>query len=142
MIYIGIDAGRKTGVALWDAARQKFNRVSTLDFWGLINLLDQYREIGTDFFRVVIENPNLNKPTFARKGETRQMGMKRSQDVGRNKEQSFLIMEYCKNHKIPFTDIRPTQTKWSSETFKRLTGYTGRTNEHTRDAARLVWKLK
>ena len=142
MIFIGIDPGRNTGVAIWDGPRQQFNKLTTLDFWGVIELIDRYKKVGTDYFKIVIENPGLNKPTFARKGESVKLAMNRSQKVGRNKEQAYLIIGYCKLHKIDFTEVRPTQTKWNADPFRRLTKYRGSTNEHNRDAARLVWKLK
>jgi hypothetical protein len=33
-------------------------------------------------------------------------------------------------------------TKWDADTFRRLTGYSGRTSNHARDAALLVWGRK
>src|SRR5574337_2378 len=44
------------------------------------------------------------------------------------------------HHKIPFKALNPSAgaTKWDAERFARVTGWKGRTSEHSRDAAVLV----
>ncbi len=37
---------------------------------------------------------------------------------------------------------RAGATKWTADTFRRITGYTGRTSNHARDAALLVYGMK
>lgn len=41
---------------------------------------------------------------------------------------------------VPVVAVEPSrQPKWDAETCARITGWTGRTNEHARDALRLVY---
>jgi hypothetical protein len=49
--------------------------------------------------------------------------------------------EFCENYDIPYTAVPPRKglTKWDAETFNKMTGWQGRTSNHARDAALLVW---
>lgn len=49
--------------------------------------------------------------------------------------------EYCTARRIPFEAVapRPGATKWDADYFARVTGWTGRTSNHARDAALLVF---
>ena len=51
--------------------------------------------------------------------------------------------DFLTDKKIPFEMVAPSRnsTKLSAEVFKRLTGWQGRTSEHSRDAAMLVFGL-
>lgn len=158
-LLIGVDPGRKTGIAIWNRAKKKYESLETTDFWGAANRILELNKKHEKMIQVVIENPGLNKPTFALPHEKEkidtgiikrdytavysQMRMisKRSQDIGRNKENAYLLIELCRYRKIDCKEVRPVQKKWNAETFKRLTGYKERTNEHNRDAARLVFQL-
>ena len=143
MIYIGIDPGRKTGIAVWSANEKKFLSLMTTDFWGCIKLISNY--LLSEFeLTVVLENPNLNRPVFFPKAEkfSQLTKLKKAQDVGRNKEDAFLIQKYCESREIRCIEVRPTMSKWTHETFINLTkADLKRSNEHVRDAARLIWGL-
>lgn len=147
MIYIGIDPGRQTGVAEWNPQQKKFEALSTTDFWGCIKLINDYIRGGC-VFKVILENPNLNRPVFfptPKPGE-RPLGepvkLKKAQDVGRNKEDAYLIQQYCEIKNIDCVEVKPTGSKWSHKTFINLTKLkVKKSNEHVRDAARLVWGL-
>ena len=49
--------------------------------------------------------------------------------------------EFCNHYKIPFDAVPPRKglTKWDADTFAKVTGYKGRTSNHARDAALLVF---
>jgi len=144
MKFIGIDCGRQTGWAEWEDRLDRFTKLETYDFWGAIDelsLVAAFNKLNDYETKVIIEDPGLNKPTFVPKGMPRNVALKKAQDVGRNKENAFLIIKYCEKYQIPFATLRPSAPKWNAETFKNLTKHQGRTNEHNRDAARLVWKL-
>lgn len=162
MIYLGIDCGRHTAIVKWDPQLRKFTDMETTDFWGGINYLMAQRKMAATYkykLSVVIEDPNINKPVFTppdldpvkllrskpRKFDEAKSAFLRSmniaQKVGRNKESAYLTIDFLKRKEIDFMTSRPIAPKWDAQEFKRLTGYEGRTNEHVRDAARLVWKL-
>lgn len=146
--FIGIDAGVNTGFAVWDAETSRFNKIATTTFWGAIQALEsEHMELAgkqtdvntTHGIAVYIENPNGNRPTFGKHQAYRE---KISQNVGMNKRDAQLLIEYCKNNHILFFSITPgkhSMTKMKPEAFAKYTGYDARTSSHGRDAAMLVY---
>ena len=160
---IGIDPGRSTGICVYDPKRNGSDRIvflETKDFWGTIDFLDNIKKIllpddmfATDAdreidFEVIIEDPQLNSPLFVQKSKGLNAAVlsNMSQKIGRNKEQAFLLMEYMTRKKIQFRQRKPMNRKhgggkWDQKTFVFYTGYNQPTNEHARDAVKLVWGL-
>ena len=132
---IGIDPGKKTGIALWDGKKIKF--MGSMPFWDAVQLLDRYAEVIPDAI-VYIENPMLNKPVFAR-GNKRVVREMIAQRVGMNKRDAQLLIEYCKRLKLNVKQVKPSTSKWNAKELKTITGITDRTNEHVRDAIKLVY---
>ena len=148
--YIGLDPGKSTGYAVWDSEKKEFLTIETLTFWKAVSeveSLNNYRMIetgGKEWVSVVIEDPAQNKPTFFRPGTTQRQMQKISQNVGANKEHGRLLIERFESLGLQVKRVRPsnkTQTKLTAATFKRITGYSGRTSEHGRDAAMLVFGM-
>jgi hypothetical protein len=158
-IIVGIDPGRQTGVALYDQRKKKILSVHTLTFWEFLSGFRLWMSLGIK--GVVMENPNLNRPVFMSKEDKESFSnaiescnhdnvnsifriyMKRAQNVGQNKQITTHILEFLDQMKIPVTEIKPSvlTRKVNAAQFKEITGFEGRTNEHTRDAGRLVWGL-
>lgn len=143
---IGIDPPK--GLAVWDKMSKSFCMVSTLDFWGIIEVLNKFNSISKNCninIKVYCEAPHLNKPLFFRKNLDNEKKRNRAaQNVGMNKMTSKLIIEYCNINNIEIIECRPTKkslTKLTHDEFFKLTGYTKRTSEHGRDAAMLVWGM-
>lgn len=89
------------------------------------------------------------------------MAMKVAQNVGMSKAAAQLIITMMEKAKVPVLTIPPSDrhradreslkanfrgvqmlsmpTKTTAEQFKQLTGYVGRSNEHNRDAATLIY---
>ena len=70
--------------------------------------------------------------------------LKIAQNIGMNKKESMLLEQFCIKNGLDYTMVKPskkTMTKLNSEQFKKMTGYSGRTSEHGRDAAMLVYGL-
>lgn len=134
--YLGIDAGLNTGYALWDSQERKFVEMGTSNFWELIKEMDTHRH-NTQF---VIEDPNLNKPIFMERhaNSSGREVLKIAQNVGSNKREASLIIEYCKREKLNHVVVQPTTSKWTADYFKKLSKWQGRTSQHARDAAKLV----
>jgi hypothetical protein len=137
MIYIGIDPGLHTGVCICEGTRIK--ELFTTDFWDLIRTIEAWKHpfngISTKF---IIEDPNQNKPLFFRKGKERYAG-KIGQNVGSNKRESSLIIEYFKKECIDYEAVKPQSSKWDAKYFKMITKCQYKTNEHERDACKLVF---
>jgi len=145
MIYIGIDPGVNTGYAEWSVKQQKFLAVDS----GTLNKvlvrlyrLEDYRKNVDQkaFIHVFMEDARQRKWY----GTTAQNDRARLQGAGSIKRDCQIIEDACKDWGIPITLVAPKNnvTKLSAEQFKKLTGWQGRTNEHARDAAMLVFQFK
>lgn len=137
-IIAGIDPGVKTGVALWDTMERKFISINTWNIHQAINKMHWLRQ--KDSLREIrFEDARLRKwfPEVKNSPEA----IKKLQGAGSVKRDCSIWQEFCEYHGIPFQAIAPArgQTKWTAEYFKRLTGWQGRTSQHARDAAALVF---
>lgn len=132
MICIGIDPGTHTGVAVWDTREGKFLSLETLPIHkALLRVLvltsDQVAE-------VVFED--ARQRTWFGKGDTNA----KAQGAGSVKRDCSIWEDFCRDYGIPFQAKPPVKgaTKVSAEYFKMVSGWTGRTSEHARDAGMLV----
>ena len=89
---------------------------------------------------VVIEAGWLHKKSnwHGRAGQTKSVGEKIAKSVGRNHQVGILLKEYCEIKGIKHTLVKP-KGKVKADYFKKLTGYTKRTNQDQRDAGMLVF---
>lgn len=132
--FIGIDVGTNTGVAVWDKYEKRFVEVVTTTILKAMDIVKKY-EI-RDSIQVRLED--ARKRTWF--GDS---GPERLQGAGSVKRDCVIWEEFLNDRKIPYMLIAPknNSTKMSAESFKRITSYSGRTNEHTRDAAMLVFGI-
>lgn len=141
-VFIGIDPGVSCGFALYKPATG-YLWLETFTFWELIQQLTSHvfnepRPV------VYIEDPRGNKPVFFR-GLTIKKNNRVAQNVGSNKRDAALIIEWCRDHGFEVVTVTPNSrslTKLTAEQFNKMTGYEGRSSQHARDAACIVWGLK
>ncbi len=142
MKYIGIDPGAKTGLAIMQDGI--LADLITTDFFGAIEI------ICGDFYgindgtknnnqTVIIELP-VNDHIFHKHSTPRSLGSI-GVDVGRVMREAELLIEYCRRNDIEHKAVAP-QGKIDHETFCRITGWKGQTNQHKRDAGMLIWVMK
>lgn len=141
MICIGIDPGTHTGVAVWDSREGKFLSLETLP---IHRALEKVKEMSHPFWhmdrlyhddiQVVFED--ARQRTWFGHGDT----SAKLQGAGSVKRDCSIWEDFCKDYGIPFQAKPPVKgaTKVSAEYFKMISHYTGRTSEHSRDAAMLV----
>ena len=143
-ILIGIDPGEHTGFAVWDTITRSFRVVATLPLW---KALDEVRRWNTAALmapgalgiRVYFEDARLRtwfqKETSSSEYRGKLMG------AGAAKRDAKIWEEFLTDNRIAYTAIKPAagQTKWRPEYWSKVTGWTGRTSEHARDAALLVF---
>lgn len=139
MIAVGIDPGTSTGVATWDCSARRFIKLDTMDFWSCFVYVTVNLKGRHDKILVVAEDPGLNKPVFPRGTSSQAVRSKIAQNVGMNKKEADLLIEGIRKCGVPVRTIRPNKSKLNADQFKQMTGYQGRTNEHKRDAGRLVY---
>jgi len=143
MIFIGIDPGVNTGIAIYDSGSKKLIEAYTLsvsEFAGW--LVEECAAINPD--RFFVENPNLNKPVFKKRLEGKEVGThsRISSNVGINKGIATTYIAFIEALGYVVEEVKPTKstfTKLSSEQFKKITNYQESTSEHSRDEAMLVW---
>lgn len=137
-IRIGIDPGDHTGVAivrdgvLAECITLPLHRALrvVLDLWE--------KRRPADPFRVVFEDAR-QRTWFQRERNVAEYRGK-LMGAGAAKRDSRIWEEALTDWGIPFEAHKPTAggTKWNPAYWQRVTGYTGRTSEHARDAALLV----
>lgn len=128
---IGIDPGTHTGLAA------KFNgklcTVETTTIWKALLFVDERRQIhGPENILVRIEDAR-QRTWFGNTGPEKWKG---AGSIGRD---CAIWEETLTELGIPFQLIHPKNVKaTTAEQFKRLTGWTGRTSIHAREAAWMV----
>lgn len=135
MIWIGIDCGSHTGFAVWDG--KALTECSTLP-------------IHRALFRV-LELRNDNDVTVVFEDARRRTYLPRERNVseyrgklmgaGSVKRDCAIWEDFCRDNGIDYIAVPPQAglTKWPSDYFARVTGWKGRTSDHARDAALLVY---
>ena len=136
-ILIGIDTGVNTGFAVAEdkgngGELQKVTSISITQAMQQVNeLITQH---GKEVVQLIIEDARQRKWFTG--------GREKAQGVGSVKRDAKIWEDWCTENQINFKMIHPknNSTKYKAETFKQITGWTGRTNEHARDAAMLVFR--
>lgn len=140
--YVGIDPGINNGFALYDTTKKQLVKLQTLSFWKLIALLTDMEEIKLDYC-VVIEDTNLNSFIYGKHNGKRGAVRDRvAQNVGSNKRDAALIIEWLEMKGREVKPVKPTSkslTKIDEVTFKNYTKWEGKSSQHSRDAAFLVY---
>lgn len=136
-ILIGIDTGVNTGFAVAiDSGNggdlQKVECVSITQ--AMANINELVVEHGKENLKLYIEDARL-RTWFTG-------GREKAQGVGSVKRDAQIWEDWCREQGLNYLMIHPeaNATKTKADVFKKRTGWTGRTNEHARDAAMLVFR--
>lgn len=136
---IGLDPGKNTGLAVWDTETQTFAYINTMPIHKALDFAKTFVD-GTT--RVYFEDARQRRwlPKDATSSEYRGHLM----GAGSVKRDSVIWQDALTDWGIPFEMVPPRAgaTKWDADTFARITGYKGRTSNHARDAALLVYGRK
>lgn len=133
--YIGIDTGVNTGFAVWDTELQKYQNIYTLKIDEAMEMINVYKYNHVSIF-VRFEDARLRK-WFADSGREKLQG------AGSVKRDAKIWEDFLTRKQIHFESVPPrkNKTKLSAKEFKNITKYEGRTTEHGRDAAMLVFGI-
>ena len=141
MVYIGIDTGVNTGVAVWDAKQQSLILVKTMKIHQAMEIVRGWASMektGGDKIFVRVEDPRQRKwfQTMDREKERHKL-----QNVGSVKRDASVWDDFLKDLGVSYEMVAPKNnvTKLSAVAFKSLTGWEHQTNEHNRDASMLVF---
>jgi hypothetical protein len=128
---IGIDAGTKTGLAVWDVKAKRYDMVLTVPIHRAWEIVLEYK-LKYDNILVVCEDARQVKFKTS---------VEKAQGAGSVKRDAAIWEGICVDKEIAYEMRRPNKafTKWSAQQFATATGYPGRTDNHGRDAGMLVY---
>lgn len=134
-LAIGIDPGVNTGLAIWDIDEKRFTDIRTDS---ILTIIDRLKNdyLSKDDISIVLVVEDARKRTYF--GNT---GRERLKGAGSVERDCKIWEEFCELYGVKLCLIHPkhNKTKLNAEQFTRITGYTGRTSVHARDAAMLVY---
>lgn len=136
MNIIGIDPGVHTGMAFFKAG--KLVELRTIHPLTIYDVL-----AASDVSRVIFEDSRLTSPVWSR-GTTAAARIKIARNVGQVDGICALIVEACERIGIDALGISPKGkgAKLDAEQFAKVTGWTGRSNAHERDAAMCAFRYR
>lgn len=131
-LYIGIDAGTHTGIAAWDHTDHRLVSVETMT---ITKAMDAVRGLDESADIVVFLEDARKRNWFGNAGRAQLQG------VGSIKRDCSIWETFCEEMGIECRKIAPKNnyTKLTATQFRTLTNWAGRTSEHSRDAAMLVF---
>lgn len=137
MLYVGIDTGEHTGMAVWDSESETFLVLATLPLYSALLEVERLRT--DNDITIVFEDARQRKWIPRERNVSEYRG--RLMGAGSVKRDATIWEEYCKGMGIPYEAVPPRKgaTKWSPQTFAAVTGWKLRTSNHARDAALLVF---
>lgn len=136
-LYIGIDPGTHTGVAVWDKNSRQLEVVDTMTITRALELVTANVELCKAFGgEVVVFIEDARKRTWFGSANREKL-----QGAGSVKRDCAIWETFCEELGVECRKIAPKHntTKLSPSQFKVLTNWHGRTSEHSRDAAMLVF---
>ncbi|AOA58201.1 hypothetical protein [Acinetobacter larvae] len=136
-MIIGIDPDlTKSGVAILSPSLELRN----LTFAEVVKLFSSEQ---ANIKKVVIEAGWLNKKAnhHGAVGQRKSVGEQIARRVGLNHATGMHLADMAESLGLKVVLVRPTRSKKNAEDFKRITGWTGRSNQETRDAAMLIWGM-
>jgi hypothetical protein len=134
-IFIGIDPGVNTGLAMYTPAEKKLELFTVKIHEGF----DTVAKLAPFFdIEVVIEDPN--QWTHFQNSKDAKAKL---QGAGSVKRDFSAWRDFLNDWKIPLRAVRPDKTRnlYAKQVgmFAKITGYTKRSSEHARVAGLLVW---
>lgn len=132
MIVIGIDPGVTTGVAKWDTSANNMVDVSSMKIHQAMDMVGSW-----PIANLVLVEDARKRTWFGKSGKEVWQG------AGSIKRDCTVWEDFLCDKGISFVMLPPrsNRTKLNADSFNKLTGWAGRTNEHARDAAMLVYGM-
>lgn len=130
-LSIGIDVGVNTGFAI-----SKDKKLITVTSYNILDAMDACLDLQDQSPTLYIEDARKLKWGGYNKGNTARL-----QGAGSVKRECAIWEDFAKKHGFAYKmiDPRSNSKKLDAVKFNKLTGWMGRTNNHGRDAAMLVW---
>ena len=139
MIWIGIDTGVHTGLAIWDGKGRRFLSIELLKIHRAMDVVEALAKAHPGAVRARVEDARQRK-WIPNMGSIRnEIG--RAKGAGSVERDCSIWEDFLTDINVPCEMVAPRNnvTKLRQEAFANLTGWSQRTNEHERDAAMLVF---
>ena len=134
---VGLDPGVHTGFAIWSRTDRRLVDVQTTTITAAMSMVKMMHDFGS-LHSVVFEDARL-RTWFGAKGREALQG------AGSIRRDCSIWEEFLRGLEgVPFKPVSPQSkgAKLDAAQFAKLTGWTGRTSSHGRDAAMLIFGLK
>lgn len=134
-VILGLDPGASTGCAIYRAG--VLVHLETIAPEGIADYIFQ---VGPT--RVIFEDSRLQTKVWTpAKGAA---ALKVARNIGEIDAWCRLITAVCERYSIPAHGISPKDkgAKTDAVRFAAITGWTGKSNEHTRDGAMVAWPYR
>lgn len=141
-LHIGIDTGTHTGIAVWDSRGRCFRSIEDVPIHKAMATVAQYKDIADqEGARLYVRVEDPRQRTWYGERMSREMERNKLQGVGSVKRDAVIWEDFLSDLGVKFEMVAPkdNMTKLSQEAFETITKWKGRTNEHKRDAAMLVF---
>jgi len=136
---VGIDPGTKTGFAVYCKRTKILMGVETVKVHQAFNAISNIKRIADkDGHKIFVRVEDARKRKWFGPGSNA-----KQQGAGAIKIQCKQWEEFLRTEGISFEMVAPAkiQTKVDAKKFKMITGWPGRTSNHARDAAMMVYGL-
>lgn len=141
MIYIGIDPDvHKSGYGVYCTEEKKLIEYGLKNMFTLVDFIRNYK---SDCIHVVIEAGFMNKKSnyHNRPGQSKSVGEKIANAVGRNHQVAYMIGEACEHYGVSYSFSKPAEKKVTKFLFKVYTGVECN-NQEIIDACMMVFGRK
>jgi hypothetical protein len=138
-LYIGIDTGTETGFAEWSRPLRKLTIVDSLMIHQAMTRITALQADKPRQFFVRVEDARLR--TWIPKMPTASRERGRREGAGSVKRDAKILEDFLTDLGVDFELVAPknNKTKVTQDYFSSLTGWKGKTNQHARDAAMMVF---
>lgn len=140
LIVVGIDPdSRAHGVAIYRGGQLVSLSKDTLlaiHLW-----LEDIKKLGLEV-AFCIENVLAQNFVYTRNAQANKAAhAKVALSIGRCQQAQEELMRFLDHHGVPYQTVKPTAGNWAKDrdTFERITGWSGKSNEDTRSAAYFGW---
>ena len=132
MLIVGLDTGTHTGFAVWDKDKRVLTELTTLK---IHRAMDRVKELSYSNDIVVYFEDARLRTWFGSAGREALQG------AGSVKRDCSIWEDFLTDLGVEFHPVAPKNnaTKLNAAFFSKITGWKGRTSEHARDAAMLVF---
>jgi len=135
-LILGIDPGQKTGVAaIVDCV---LDTMTTETPANVAPVLEEWRP------RLVIFEDSRRNTVYSRRGQNPRAMLRIARSVGEIDQLCREIESVCERLGIQCIGVSPQRKgrKLNAKQFAAVTGWTGRSNQHERDAAMVAWPYR